>query len=402
MKRLLSFEFTKIWRTNKTLVTLALLILALVGMVRFFSAQDAGYWTTQVREIENERVRIDNLITSLEDKLELTKLNSPEDTEAIGEIEADLEFIHRQRRYNYEQKIHAEFYNTDKAKRLELWINRDTHLLAGLEAGHSFLDETPANVRQRLAVNQYLSDNNIEPLNSPYEMNGTNYLYHLTDYPWILLVLVAISLLCIDMFSGDSDGGAFKFLYSQPFRRKKIHGAKFLVYFGNSFLMVTAVVILGFVVVYLLNGLGHTDYPAFYNSVSFHSLTAGPGAADALNFLPWSGYIVRVIPLYILMCCFITVFIGTASLILNNTANTLSALFCLLYLDYSVRNLFQAPSKFYIFWPFTAAGINSILRGMYFLSASAYLILLSVMTAALLATSLAILNKRDMTGGMGL
>lgn len=399
MKTIISFEHIKIWRSKKVIAVLLLVVLGLVAMIVHNNKLDKGYWSQQEYDIGTERTRIDLLIKQAEAELSTARISAPDE---VDEINQRLEFIHSQRRLNYDQSVHARFYNDDKQRGLEIWIKRDRHLLAGLEQGYEFLDANLAEVRQRLMVNEYLFQENIEPLNSPYEMTATNFIHHLSDYPWILILLVAIGLINIDMFSGDIDGGAYKFLYSQPFKRSKILASKYLVYFLNSFVLVTLVVALVFGVVALKNGIGDFSYPSFYFTPSYSSM-ATAGAADspeALGFLPWSAYLLRQLPLYTLLCCFVIALIGTASFLLKSTANVLSTLICLLFIDYSIRNLFPMQSKLYMFWPLTASGLNSVLQGLYSLSSLAYVALLGTLAVILIGASLIVLNKWDLTGGI--
>lgn len=399
MKTIAAFEHSKIWRSKKAIATLLVVIVALIGMIVYNSERNREYWSKQEYDIATERTRIDLLIKEVEGELATAEISAPE---RVEEIEERLEFIHGQRRLNYEQFVHARFSTEDKANFLATWIKRDQHLLSGLEKGYDFLDENIAEVRQRLSVNEYLAENNIEPMNSPYEMTATNFIYHLVDYPWILIVLVAISLINIDIFSGDMDGGAYKVLYSQPFKRSKILAVKYLVYMLNSFLLVTGIVILTFGIVAIINGLGNLNYPIFYHNSSYaHWVPASASAlTETLIFLPWSSYILAMLPLYCLLGLFAIALMGTTSFILKNTTNVLSTLICLLFLDYSIRNLFPMESKLYAFWPLAASGLNNVFQGFYPITGLAYLVVLAGLTFLLVGAGLFFLNKWDLTGGV--
>lgn len=401
MKRIIIFESLKFWRAKKNLVVFLVFLISLACMVAFNTAQDKTYWNKQVDSIDLEIVQIKMLINETEAELDHVKNSTPDDLEAIDQVNKYLDFLNGQRLFNLRQRIHAQQNSHDKEERLALWIERDQHLLRGLEKGYTFLDEHIAQVQQRISVNQYLQENKIEPLNSPYEMTAANFVYHLTGYPWILFILIALALLNIDMFSGDMDGGAYKSLYSQPYRRSKILVGKFLVHFVNSFTVVTGLVVVAFGIVALLNGMGDTTYPTFYYTASYLNMTvpAADAAIGTLSFLPWSNYILRTLPLYLLLCTFFIATTGTASLLLRNTANVFSNLICLLFLDFSIRTLFPVDSRVRMLWPLTAAGLNSVMQGIYSLSASAYLLLLGTLTLAIFAISVLVLNKRDLVGG---
>ena len=406
MRGLFLFEYMKSWRGKKVTVVLIAFLVALVGMVLFNMVQDKTYWSNQRQSLGIELTRIQIERTDIEAQLSATRENMPEDTEAIDELSTIARYYQWQYLYNIQQQNAARdaIRGLDNSReRLELWIVRDLHLLGMLEAGHDFLDETPALARQRLAANQYLLEENIEPLNSPYQMTAINFAYQLTNYPWILIILLAICLLTMGMFSGDIEGGAYKVLYSQPFSRGKIYAAKYLVNFFNSFVVVTGLVVVVFGIVALINGLGDANYPAMYFSESYQSLTTvstDVDSTDLFTFVPWTMYFVQILPMYFMLCWFVISLIGAASLLLNNTANVLSALFCMLVLDFLSRSVFTDDSVFLIIWPLTAANLNNLLHGLYTLSALGYLLLLGAFTALSLAVSLIVLIKRDMTGGI--
>lgn len=406
MKRLILFEHLKFWRSRKNTAVLLIFIAALIGMVLFNTAKDKTYWQGQEDYLRYEQTLIKNEIALLEAELNSDQRGNSEDAAGEDEQLKGLYKLYREQYLlNYRQQIMAKDYSKGKVgvqERVALWIERDQHLLKGLQAGHNFLEESIVHVNQRLAMNQYLVQEGIEPLSSPYQMTATNFIYQLTDYPWILTILIALALLNIDMFSGDVEGGAYKVLYSQPYRRSRIHAVKFSVHFLNSFAAVALIVLAMFGVMAMSNGLGDIHYPTYYYSESYQALQviSSESAIDSFTFLPWSEYMLKTVPLYFLLCCFIISLIGTASLLLNNTTNGLNILFCLLVLDFISRSLFAKDSGFIMFWPFTASALNSVLKGLYSLSASAYLIWLSVLTVLLFAGSLAILRKRDLTGGI--
>lgn len=399
MKGLIYYEHTRFWRSGKNIVVLLAFVAVLLGLVVFNTILDKSYWSKQQELLYEELVLINNEISLVEKQIETAERTAPEDTEAMAEFEKQYDFYRSQYLLNYQQRTMARLYSPERAlERIELAIKRDQHMLKGLETGYDFLGQTQEQIKQRIAVNENIIQQNIPPLNSPHEMKATNFLYQLTDYPWILAVLIVLALLNIDIFSGDIEGGAYKHLYSQPIKRGRIFAVKYLVRFLYSFILVTGLTALVFGIVFLLNGLGSTNYPILFYGESYQSL----GTVGTFTHLPWSEYMLKIIPLYCILCFFVMTLIGTASLLLQNTGNTLNASFCILVLDFLGRTLFPANSKFHMFWPLTAAGINRVLQGIYTFSASAYLILLSMVSILLFAAGQAVLNRQDLTGGIGL
>lgn len=399
MKGLIYYEHTRFWRSGKNIVVLLAFAVVLLGLFVFNTILDKSYWSKQTELLYDELTAINNEISAVEAQTETAERNNPEDTEALEELARQYDYYRSQYLFNYQQRTLARLYSPERAQeRIELAIERDKHILKGLEAGYDFLGQTQEQVKQRIGVNEYIIQQEITPLNSPHEMNATNFLSQLTDYPWILAILIALALLSIDIFSGDIEGGAYKHLYSQPINRGRIFAVKYLVRFFYSFIIVTGLIALVFGIVYMLNGLGSTGYPMYYYGESYQSLNT----TGTLAYLPWSEYMLKTIPLYCFLCLFVMLLIGAASLLLQNTGNTLNASFCILVLDFLGRTLFPAESKFYMFWPLTAAGVNRVLQGAYTISALAYLILLSIAAILLFVGGQTVLRKQDLTGGIGL
>lgn len=411
MKSLFTFESSRFWRSQKTALVLAVFLIALIGMIIYNVRMDNTYWANQHGALRTEKMVITNTSKSLENQIESLERSLAEDSdleeafESLEELKSHYRFIRRQYLYNYQQELMARAYDreeVDAQTRLELWVERDQHMLDGLKRGHTLPNQTITLVTQRLSANQYLLEQGIEPLHSPYQMTGTNFLYQLTTYPWMLIILMAMAFMTIDMFSGDFEGGFFKVLFSQPFGRGKIFTVKYLVRFSNSFLVITGIVLLAFAVISIFNGLGDTSYPALYYNESFQGIAVNADSGvDTYTFLNWSDYMLRVFPLYFLICFLIVSMVGTASLFLNSSANVVNFLFCLLVLDFIARTLFSLNDKFFMFWPFAAAAINEVLQGQFTLSAVGYIIIHSSLASVFLLASLIILSKRDLTGGVG-
>jgi len=406
MKKDFWFEHRKFWRNRKNLAVILLTAVALLGLVLFNTYRDHNYWGMfgiRYPELGEERSQlVIREVKPLRRRMQALNLGTNEDTKTLEEMEETYDFYHDHDLLIYQQSMVARDYDKSRAQeRIELAIRSDQHLLNGLEKGYSYLDETPAGIQQRLLINQHLLEENQEPIRTPYTMTGTNFLYQLFSYPWLLIVLVGLCLLNLDIFSGDFDGGAYKVLFSQPYRRQKIYGVKYLVNFLNSFVIVTGLILLCFVVVSLINGLGDTAYPAEYFSQSYRSLSIEtPHIPGDLSFVAWGGYMLRAFPLYFVLCCFIIAVIGTASLLLKNTANTLSCFISLLFLDIVFRAIFVNESLFYKLWPFTPLSLNEVLQGSFSLTALAFLILLGILTVILLTAGLITLQKQDLTGGI--
>lgn len=401
--RLIRFVHGKFWREKKTAGVLFLLALALIAMVLYNSAQDKAYWDKYLNYLHQEFTLIKNQISYWENEIEALERSESDDEAALERLDQQYWFYRRQYVYNYElQTIVTKIDKGHATPRqlLAVQVKRDEHILNGMAAGYEYLEENPARVSSRLAINRYLLDEDIEVLHSPYAMTATNFIYHLTSYPWIMIVVVAVSLLNVDMFSADVEGGAYKVLYAQPIQRTRIFAAKCLVHLGNSLAIICGVIVLAFVIISLVNGVGQLNYPVPYYSGSFQTMGT-QYSQDTASFLPWWNYFLRTIPSFLMVCGFTLIFAGFASLVLNSTAAAMNFLICMLFLDINARILFAQGSIFFAFWPFAAVDINKVMEGLHSLSSLAYLAMLTGLAVILFTAGRLLLKRKDLTGGLG-
>lgn len=408
MKALFRFESRVFCYTKKNLAVLLAFILALSFMVIYNNVRDRNYWPAMVKQLDHERALAASEEREVQDELKNTReankiTPNPYLDEQIEFLKEKLSFISEQRFFCLQQREIAKEYSKEKAwEMLELWIERDIHLLSGLEQGlidaNSRIFQEPLDIQERLAVNQALLHGQVFPLNSPYEMKATNFLYSLISYPWCLIPVIALALLSIDLFSGDFEGGAYKVLYSQAPRRSLIHGVKFVFRIGIGFFAVTGLIAAAFGLLSLFKGLGETSYPIFYAKCSY-TIWATKAAVSLRPIISWQAFIGRGVPLYLALSLFIPVLTGTLSLLLATGVNTLSAVISLFFLDYSFRLLFNGSDIFNRVWPLAAMYIKDVLQGYYAGTALNYTVLLGAFSVLLLLLGLTALALRNLEGG---
>lgn len=408
MKALFRFESRVFCYTKKNLAVLLAFILALSFMVVYNNVRDRNYWPAMVKQLDHARALAASEEREVQDELKNTREENkitpnPYLDERIEFLKEKLSFLSEQRFFCLQQREVAKVYSKEKAwEMLELWIERDIHLLSGLEQGlidaNSRIFQEPLVIQERLAVNQALLHGQVFPLNSPYEMKATNFLYSLISYPWCLIPVIALALLSIDLFSGDFEGGAYKVLYSQAPRRSLIHGVKFVFRIGIGFFAVTGFITAVFGLLSLFKGLGKTSYPIFYANGSY-TIWATKAAVSLRPIISWQAFIGRGVPLYLALSLFIPVLTGTLSLLLATGVNTLSAVISLFFLDYSFRLLFNGSDTFNRVWPLAAMYIKDVLQGYYAGTALNYTVLLGAFSVLLLLLGLTALALRNLEGG---
>lgn len=400
---LIRFEFKKIFLSKKTGIVFLLLLCALLAMVAINVRKDRTYWFGG-GDIGTEEMLVQNSYYLIKGEYSATGNTTEEDIEARERLEKHFKFYRAQYLYIYQLRlVGKKVIEAPPNEILRLYIEKDRDLLAGIEDdGYDYFGQTPALVRQRLAANEYMWDNDIEPLNSPYEMKGMNFLSQLFNYPWFLLFFAAVALLNVDMFSKETDGGAFKILYSQPWGRRKVFWAKIISHFLVTMAITLASVLFVFLLVTFTNGFGASSYPMFYYSQSFRSLSPSLINESASIFIPWLSYFPRGLLVFFTAVTTTTVLIGVFSSLLGNTSNALGFSFILLFFNVLFRTIFPTTSLFYSFWPFSALEVNQVLTGAYTLTAMGYLLQLFLLAIGFCMLGAHTLHKRNFHGDAAL
>ena len=230
-----------------------------------------------------------------------------QDQDAYDKLNDHYKFYRMHNLFIYRQQLMIKFYLKGEAsalERIELWLERDRHMLKKLQAGFTFLEENVDQVRQRLLVNEYMLAEGIEPLNSPHTMTAVNFLYQLMGYPWVLIPLIAMALLNIDIFSGEMEGGAYKILYAQPYSRRGFWRQNSLSLYRRRRSSAS-----GICLCWCSEAADESSHPAptRHHLSRPEACRSGDSRPFCLGEAIWEGC-----PLYLLLLAFVTAFIGAA------------------------------------------------------------------------------------------
>ena len=335
MKSLLVFERKKFWRKSTifTMIFFAIILSLSVFLLQYQNLKSVQEYKENLSmesfEIENRVKSLKNQIYMTEDAIKEEMANKNADEEFIEQLNEQKEELLKtldiyEKLLEYDKELQR---NYDKPERLSIDIKRIKFVLDNFELitkSSYVLDVSEKQLTQDLNRLKYLRDNNIVPLESPFEATGQNFLLLQIQYPFSLIWAILLILLFYDMYSLDFETGAYKSLYTKEYRRNKIFNSKCLFSILNA--LVISIILLGMstIVATLVNGFGSTIYPVEYGETSM---------------VPWSSAITQMTPAIILGIVFTISLTLLLSQIFKNGANIIIIMISLFIMDYFPKTL---------------------------------------------------------------
>jgi ABC-type transport system involved in multi-copper enzyme maturation permease subunit len=233
MKRIIKNEFQKFFKSRKNIIIIILFFTYVLGM-NFYNLKQYNLYMKETAETYRSRyMQADGIFG--QNALRLEKDENLTDKER-EELEEEMEFYRVERNklmlisQTYEEDNKEKFYYVLIAEN-----DRYKNILKGLEdeiIEKGFLKEKGLNmeeIHKKMHINQYMLDNDIQPILNPYTMTGANSLIMFLDGENLLILIFLIALLSIDIYLSEIEEGSYKLAYSQPFERKQIFLGKVIV-----------------------------------------------------------------------------------------------------------------------------------------------------------------------------
>lgn len=76
-------------------------------------------------------------------------------------------------------------------------------------------------MEKQLLLNNYILDNEIQPILNPYDMTGANALKLFLSGNNLIIFMFLIALLAIDIYLSEVEEGSYKLSFTQPFKRRQ-------------------------------------------------------------------------------------------------------------------------------------------------------------------------------------
>ena len=131
--------------------------------------------------------------------------------------------------------------------------------------------ETLTYYREKLVFTNKLLEENAEILHAN-EMKGYNFLFLTFKEIFPYIALLVVLLILADIMSTERDYGTYKFLLLQPFSRGKIVLAKGIAAITSAWVVVLIPIFICFLAVGVINGFGAPSYPVI-KSVETYTTT---------------------------------------------------------------------------------------------------------------------------------
>lgn len=291
----LNFELKKLGKQNKSKLIFVLsivLIFVLWVMNNWMGEQMA---TSEYESVQFEIESINDAVLRLPDINE---------TQQIRED-------YSQRKDLLENRIESLNANDWKAD-LENQIGLDESFLQGLQKGNVIGGEPRALVEARLALNEELLEQNIEPVHETYATQGVNFLRSLLNIFLGLGGVILIVFLTGDILAKELERGTIKLLFTQPVSRVSILNSKFVAATISSLLLLLVVGLLAFLTGSLFSGIGSSDYPILIQE------------GNAFSFSPIRNFLLQSGILFVLVVVMVMSLSLLISIITSNSTLSIS------------------------------------------------------------------------------
>lgn len=253
MRAIFEFEIKKFCLRKKNIIT----ILILMGFTIFFIVANNSL---DEKSSSSESLRNEQYIQSIESNL--LKINediekNPENTASIdikNKEELNLDILHRMQSA-YESKNMKEYLKCKNEFNEKQLIEVKSGQLSG---------ENTKDIENKIQIDTFLLDNNINPINTYYSMEGLNYIRLYLSLSIIIIILLFVAILSADIVSSEFERETYKLLFTQPISKVKIYFGKLITLFFIVYTIVFGVILFSFLCLVVWKGMGAINYPTYY------------------------------------------------------------------------------------------------------------------------------------------
>lgn len=311
MRKLIYFEWKKIFKSKRNLAVIGIVFLILLVFIssniekdkqdREESAKQADFladWYNKEnvsygKSYDKTNMYICKLYSNVSEKrseyfTEKARTIRADDKE--GELQADISYYETQLRYYVEGALYIGsmgepiLQNTIYSNK-ELFSDMlnygykqegDITELYGdyvqmpnmLIGSGDQISETLTYYREKLDFAQKLEEENTEMLRVN-EMKGYNFLYRTFKDIFPIMSLIVILLMLADIMSTERDYGSYKFLLLQPMSRAKVLLGKLVAAVTSAWVVILVPIFICFLGVGLINGFGSLKYPVLKSTETY-------------------------------------------------------------------------------------------------------------------------------------
>nr|WP_300005468.1 ABC transporter permease subunit [Tissierella sp.] len=277
-----------------------------------------------------------------------------------------------------------EFYNVERNKLLVMSNNylennpkqhidiliakndRYENIIQGMEdkiINTNFLSDKGLGIEEidkKTYINNYIIENEIQPILSPYTMTGANSLVMFLEGNNLIILIFVIALLSIDIYLSEVEEGSYKLAYTQPITRKQIYTGKLITITVISLAVVLLGILLNFMLTSIVFEKGNLYYPFITNdSINTISLNGGFKGYKILQL--WK-YFIMGIQLLVPIILFTISLIIFLSIFTDSNSNTLGFTMMFLVLSFIFNSFLPKESIINLIYPYSYLFVKDVIE----------------------------------------
>lgn len=343
MFELIKLELKIFFKSKKNIIAILAFSILLIIIINVCNSIERSIINGQLESTEFTIESIEKNITSLNEKYSENK--NIYILDGIKECE--------EKKLIYESKREA-IKNGNILESLGADIKIDEKTIKGIEEGTIILGETKEEIENRLTKNKYTFSQNIAPIYH-VTMSSYNFLIIMGKEVLPLFLIIMLFLFNGDIVSKDVDMGTYKLLLIQPISRVKVLYSKIISGIMGSIIGLFGILILFFICLGFIKGIGSPNYPMSFYNIYNNSITNIPIAKFCI-------YLSIVLIFIIIFYVSLATLISTLS---NNSVASIGVSITMGISIFILNTQFKIAQKFAHLNPFTYNNIPNILNGTF-------------------------------------
>lgn len=363
MNKIIRNEIYKFFKSRKNILIIILFFAYLLGINYYNSKQYDIYMRDTAKFYEGKYKRAGSILASNQLMLEKFEDLSLQKRE---ELEREIKFYSGER---LKLILISSVYEEDNPKTYERIVStqnsRYRDIIKNIEENNikeEFLNEnnfTMDDLHKGIYINQYILDNEIQPIINPYTMTGANSLVRFLDGNNLIIIMIIIVLLSMDIYLSEVEEGSYKLSYTQPYKRNQIFFGKVVSIIIISTILVVVGAIFNFAMVSIIHGVGNMNYP-FVTTEAINKLAFNnQGQYMILSLV---NYVIRGFILLFPILLFTIVLTLGISIITDSSGKTLGFSTMIIGLAFILKNFVSRHSIINLIYPYSYLYIKDVIE----------------------------------------
>ena len=215
MTKIVKNEMYKFFKNKKNIIVIILFFAYLLG-INFYNLKEYKMYMNETKQVYLSKYsKAEGMVKVYAERIVRTDIFTPDEIKEIEELmnfyrveRSKLKLIERK----YVNNKPAEYYKDILVYQNERYDNILKSLNEGVidEKTLSEMNLKLEDIKKEMKVNQYILDNEIDPIINPYTMTGANSLIMFLEGNNLLVLIFLISLLAIDIYLSELEEGCYK------------------------------------------------------------------------------------------------------------------------------------------------------------------------------------------------